>query len=223
MASTDGGSRKVGRMIGAAAAVAGAGAAAFLLKRRAPEQGEPLVDDAPRWTRDSAGQGERPVIGTSVTVDRPRAELFATWRDFTRFPQFMDNVRNVEKLDGDRSRWTIEAPAGQTVELVTRITEERPGERIYWQSEPDSQIFTKGMVQFTDAPPGRGTQVSLVMSYDPPAGLLGRGIAKLFQREPAIQARRDLRRFKQLMETGEVTSNASPSARSSETPTQSRI
>jgi uncharacterized membrane protein len=60
--------------------------------------------------------------------------------------------------------------------------------------------------------------VRATISYDPPAGVLGRAVAKLLQREPAVQARRDLRRFKQLMETGEITSSASPSARRSENP-----
>ena len=91
------------------------------------------------------------------------------------------------------------------------------------KSVEDSEITTAGEVMFSDAPPGRGTVVQLVMTYDPPAGTLGKVVAKLFQREPEIQARRDLRRFKQLLETGEVTVNASPSARKSESPTEARI
>ena len=98
-----------------------------------------------------------------------------------------------------------------------------PGHEISWQSDKDSDVANAGRVRFSDAPAGRGTYVNLILSYEPSAGLLGRGIAKLFQREPAIQARRDLRRFKQLLETGEVTTNASPSGRDSEIPTESRI
>lgn len=223
MASTDNDRARPGNLglaLGAAAAV-GVGAAAFLL-RRGDDRGENerMPSDAPHWTLNDASQGERALVGNSVTIARPRQALFEIWRDFTRFPQFMDNVRSVEKLDVARSRWTIEAPAGRTVELVTRITEERPGERIYWQSEPESEIETSGMVSFVDAPSGRGTYVSLVLSYKPPGGALGKTVAKLFQREPGMQARRDLRRFKQLMETGEVTTNASPSGRASETPSQ---
>jgi uncharacterized membrane protein len=121
-----------------------------------------------------------------------------------------------------RSVWRIKAPAGQTVAIITRITEDTPGQAIAWQSEPDSQIQTTGRVEFIEATPGRGTMVRLLIDYDPPAGLIGRGIAKLLQREPNVQARRDLRRFKQLMETGEVSSNAGPSARG-EDPTARRI
>ena len=94
---------------------------------------------------------------------------------------------------------------------------------IAWESEPESQIDTQGRVEFLEAGPGRGTMVRLVMRYDPPGGVVGKGLAKLFQREPHIQARRDLRRFKSLMETGEVATNASPSGRKSETPTEPRI
>jgi uncharacterized membrane protein len=117
----------------------------------------------------------------------------------------------------------IEGPLGSTVELVTRITADQPGKLIAWESEPDSSVETNGQVEFLDAPPGRGTMVRLTMTYSPPGGVIGKGIAKLLQKEPDIQARRDLRRFKQLMETGEITVNASPSARKSETPIEARV
>ena len=212
-------------LIGAGVAVA-AGAAAVILARRSADGRDDGLDvsDAPDhvWLRRTE-RGKDALVGKTVTIDRPRRELYDEWRDFTRFPRFMDNVREVEKLDGERSRWTIEAPAGTSVELVTRITEDRPGEAIAWESEPESQIETQGRVEFLDAGPGRGTMVRLTMRYDPPGGLPGRIVAKIFQREPAIQARRDLRRFKQLMETGELTTNASPSGRDSETPSQDHL
>lgn len=205
-------------LTGAAGAAALAGAALFFRKRD-----EHPRDDAPVWTTDKGERGEGELIGKTLLIGRPAAELCEAWRDFTRFPQFMDNVEAVERLDAARSRWTIAAPAGQTVTLVTKITEDLPNEKITWQSEPESEISTSGAVTFDPAPVGRGTYVSLVMRYDPPGGALGKVIAKLFQREPAVQARRDLRRFKQLMETGEVTVNASPSGRSAETPTEARV
>jgi uncharacterized membrane protein len=209
---------------GIAAATAGA-AAAFLWARKSSHQhGDHPISDAPPWTlRSARGDENGPFVGTSVTIGRPRKQLYDQWRDFTRFPGFMENVEAVEKLDDKHSRWTIKAPAGTTVTLVTEIIDDRPGESIAWKSTPKSDVATTGEVLFRDAPPDRGTIVSLVLSYDPPGGPIGRIAAKLFQREPAIQARRDLRRFKQLMETGEVTTNASPSARAGETPAQSRI
>ena len=204
--------------------IAAAGAAALLIARKSgrSDGNDRISSDAPNWTKRSASHGARPIAAKTLLIGRPRAELYARWRNFERFADFMENVVAVEKLDDHRSRWTIKAPAGRTVTLVTRIREEIPDRKIAWESEPESDIATKGQVEFEDAG-DRGTFVSLIMSYDPPGGRIGQGIAKLFFREPNIQARHDLRRFRQLMETGEVTTNASPSARKSETPTQARI
>ena len=212
-------------IIGAGLAAA-AGTAAFLLAKRTGSSGGPVenISDAPDhvWRRGTSRYDEN-LVGNTVTIGRSPDELYREWRDFTRFPRFMENVERVEKLDGNRSRWIIKAPAGATVELVTTITEDKPGQAIAWRSEPESQITTEGRVEFIPAAPGRGTMVRLIMRYDPPAGLLGKGVAKLLQREPHLQERRELKRFKSLMETGEVAVNASPSARKSETPTEARI
>jgi uncharacterized membrane protein len=212
-------------LIGAGVAVA-AGAAAFVLARRTGSSGAPVeeISDAPDhvWRRGTSRYDQN-LLGNTVLVGKPREELYREWRDFTRFPSFMENVEKIETLDGDRSRWTIKAPAGTSVELVTRITADDGGRAIAWESEPESDIETEGRVEFIDAAPGRGTMVRLTQRYSPPGGSVGKGLAKLFQREPKIQARRDLRRFKALMETGEVTTNASPSGRKSESPTEARI
>jgi uncharacterized membrane protein len=212
-------------ILGAGLAVA-AGTAAFLLAKRTGSAGAPVeeISDAPDhvWRRGTEHY-DPDLLGNTVTVDRPRQELYDEWRDFTRFPRFMENVESVEDLGGGLSRWTIKAPLGTNIQLVTRIIADQPGEAIAWTSEAESQINTEGKVEFLDAPPGRGTYVRLTMRYTPPAGLIGKGVAKLLQREPKVQARRDLKRFKSLMETGEVAVNASPSARESETPTEARI
>lgn len=199
---------------------AAAGAATFLLTRGSGGGGETISDAPDHVLRDKPDSA---LVGRTVTIGTSRQELYEAWRDFERFPDFMENVLKVEKLDGNRSRWTIAAPAGTQVELVTRITESHPGEVIAWESEPESQIETEGRVEFRDAAPGRGTVVQLTTRYTPPGGTAGRLIAKVLQREPQVQARRDLRRFKQLMETGEVTTNASPSGRAGESPTETRI
>ena len=211
-------------VLGAGALLATLGAAAYLARRQKGHSDDALVSDAPPWTlRDRPTGDKGALIGRSVTINRSRHEVYARWRDFTRFPDFMDNVRAVEMVDDKVARWTIEAPAGRTVELLTETTHDVPGERIAWRSVDGSDITTAGEAMFSDAAPGRGTMVQLVMTYAPPAGGIGKMVAKLFQREPHIQARRDLRRFKQLLETGEVTVNASPSARRSETPTEARV
>jgi uncharacterized membrane protein len=144
------------------------------------------------------------LIGRSVTINRPRDELYAYWRDFANLPSFMDNIVSVSVLDANRSHWIVKAPAGRTVEWDALITEEREGETIAWASAEGADVPNSGRIDFRDAQGGRGTIVTATILYDPPAGVVGKVIAKLFQREPAIQARRDLRRFKQLMETGEI-------------------
>jgi len=152
------------------------------------------------------------LVGRSVTIDRPREELYAFWRDFKNLPRFMHNIHSVTTQDGRRSHWVIEAPAGKTVEWDSAITQDEPGRAIGWESLDGASVRNSGRVEFMDSPDGRGTVVRVTLTYDPPAGAVGKLIAKLFQKEPKIQARQDLRRFKQLMETGEVSTAQPPDA-----------
>lgn len=160
-------------------------------------------DDAPATAR-RAIPGDAAVSRNSVVIRRPRAELYAFWRDFDNLPRFMENVREVRSLGGNRSQWTIAGPAGASVEVLAEITEEREGERIAWRSVPGSDIEADGSVDFRDAPGDRGTTVEASVRYVPPGGTAGAWIAKLFQREPNVQGRRELRRLKMLMEAGEI-------------------
>jgi uncharacterized membrane protein len=143
------------------------------------------------------------IAARAVTINRPAAELYAYWRDLSNLPSFMDNVVSVTPIDGDRSHWVVKAPGDRTVEWDARITEDRPNLSLAWASEEGADVANSGRVEFRDAG-ARGTVVTATIAYDPPVGVVGKLIAKMFQREPAIQARRDLRRFKQLMETGEI-------------------
>jgi uncharacterized membrane protein len=152
------------------------------------------------------------LVGRSVTINRPREELYAFWRDFNNLPLFMHNVNTVTVKDRTQSHWVIEAPAGKTVEWDSQITRDEPGALIAWQSLDGASVRNSGQVEFLDSPDGRGTVVRVVLTYDPPAGAVGKLIAKLFQKEPKVQARQDLRRFKQLMETGEVSTAQPPDA-----------
>ena len=145
--------------------------------------------------------------GWAVTINRPSAELYAWWRDFSNLASVMENVERVEVLDDQRSHWIVKAPGGTHVEWDAIVTEEREGELIAWASAEGADIANSGRVTFRDAGK-RGTVVTATILYDPPAGVIGKLVAKLFQREPNIQVRRDLARFKQLMETGEVATNA---------------
>lgn len=148
------------------------------------------------------------LVAKTVTINRPREELYDYWRNLERLPSFMENIERVEALGEKRYRWVVKAPAGHMVEWVALVTEEKAGEYIAWTADEGAEIANSGRVDFRDAPGGRGTWVTATILYDPPAGLIGKAVAKLFQREPAIQVRRDLRRFKQLMETGEVATAA---------------
>jgi uncharacterized membrane protein len=150
---------------------------------------------------------DRAVTGKTVTINRPRAEVYRCWRDFSNLPSFMENVLAVEPLEGGRFRWAIAGPAGTTVDLVTELVEERENELLSWQSVENSEIDAHGSVKFRDARGGRGTEVEAVIAYKPPGGEIGRWVAKLFQREPAIQGRRELKRLKMLLETGEIATS----------------
>lgn len=147
------------------------------------------------------------VIARSVTINRPAPELFAFWRDFQNLASFMENVERIDVLDDKQSHWVVKAPGGARVEWKAVVTQETPDRCICWTSAPGADVPNAGRVDFHDAGP-RGTVVSVTLTYDPPGGSIGRAIAKFFQREPAVQARRDLRRLKQLMETGEIATGA---------------
>ena len=144
------------------------------------------------------------LIGRTVTINRPRAEVYAFWRALENLPQFMENIVSISALDAKRSHWVVQAPAGKTVEWDALIVEDIPDQLISWKSAEDSDITHSGHIEFRDAQAGRGTEVTATILYDPPAGALGKIAAKLFQEEPKIQTRRDLRRLKQLLETGEI-------------------
>ena len=191
---------------GLAITLGAVGFGAFLTARS--KATKPSPDDAPDYTgRHSSG--ELDVTGCTVTIMKPRQDLYAYWRDFQHLPGFMENVLDIRPLAGkDRANWRIRAPAGHTVDVVTEVSEDRVGEVIAWRSVEDSEIETEGRVTFTDAPGTRGTRVSLIIGYKPPVGAMGKIFAKAFRREPQIQARHDLKRFKMLMETGEIATSA---------------
>lgn len=161
--------------------------------------------DVAKEAAEERGWHEAALVGRTVTINRPREELYAFWRDFRNLAAFMENVESVTVGDDRIAHWVVKAPAGQTVEWDSMITEDVPGELIAWESVEGADIKNTGRIEFRDGRPGRGAEVTATIVYDPPGGDLGKLIAKLFQKEPKIQARRELRRFKQLMETGEIS------------------
>ena len=159
-------------------------------------------------------------VERAVTVNRPKAELYQMWRDFENLPRFMEHLESVQvdRSDGDRSHWVAKGPLDRRVEWDAEIIEERENELLVWKSLPGSTVESMGRVEFLDAPGGRGTIVHVSMEYNPPAGSLGAAFAKLFGKEPGHQINADLRRFKQIMEAGEVaTVEGQPSGRGRQT------
>jgi uncharacterized membrane protein len=139
-----------------------------------------------------------------ITIKRPRNEVYGFWHNFENLPRFMAHLESVEISSEGRSHWTAKAPAGTTVEWDAETIDDRPNELIAWRSLQDSTVPNSGTVRFTDAPGDRGTEVHVELRYQPPGGRLGSWIAKLFGEEPDLQVKGDLRRFKQVMETGEI-------------------
>ena len=143
-------------------------------------------------------------VSRSVTVKRSRDVVFQFWRQLENLPRFMLHLQAVTVTGNRRSHWITSAPAGQSLEWDAEIIEERPNERLSWRSLEGSDVRHEGSVVFRDAPADRGTEVEVDLHYDAPAGKLGTALTKLFGEEPSQQIRDDLRRFKQVMEIGEV-------------------
>ena len=143
-------------------------------------------------------------VRKAITINRPPEEIYRFWRNFENLPVFMSHLESVRQLDDRHSYWKARAPLGATVEWTAEMVEDRPNELIAWRSVEDADVTNSGRVRFTPAPGGRGTEVQVELSYEPPAGVIGATIAKLFGEEPSQQVDGDLRRFKQVMEVGEV-------------------
>jgi uncharacterized membrane protein len=147
-------------------------------------------------------------VEQSIIVNRPADELYRFWRDFGNFPRFMKHVDSVEVKDDRHSHWIVKAPLGMKVEWDAEIISEIPNELIGWRSEGNGDVDNAGSVRFHSAPNGQGTEVRVMLQYDPPAGLVGVAMAKILGEEPAEQVEEDLQRFKEVMETGEISTNA---------------
>jgi uncharacterized membrane protein len=143
-------------------------------------------------------------VKKSLTINRSVEDVYQFWRDFQNLPRFMHHLESVQVTGNNRSHWVAKAPAGMTVEWDAEITEDKPNELIAWRSLENSSVENSGSVRFEHAPGKRGTVLRVDFNYSPPGGIIGAGIAKLFGEEPEQQVEADLRRFKQVIETGEV-------------------
>jgi uncharacterized membrane protein len=158
-----------------------------------------------------AGSAKSPVVSVpadrgikveeSVVISgRSPEQLYNFWRNFENLPQFMNHLESVTTTGGSGSHWVAKAPAGTSVEWDAEVYNDKQGELIAWRSLAGADVDNAGSVHFT--PAANGTEVRVVLRYDPPGGAAGAAVAKLFGEEPSQQIREDLNRFKQLMETG---------------------
>jgi uncharacterized membrane protein len=145
-------------------------------------------------------------VDQALTIEKTPWELYEFWRNFTNLPRFMEHLESVTVIDDKRSHWVARAPsiAGGKVEWDAEIINDEPNALIAWRSLENANVDNDGSVRFVPGPVGRGTEVRVVIDYIPPGGRFGKWVAKLFGEEPSQQIREGLRRFKRLMETGEV-------------------
>jgi uncharacterized membrane protein len=161
-----------------------------------------LSTAGPRGPATSVPAGHGVKIDRTFTIQRSPQELYNFWRRFENLPRFMSHLKEVRST-GNRSHWVACGPLGTSVEWDAEVITERSPEVIGWRSLEGSEIDCAGSVHFTPAPGGRGTEVRVVLKYDPPAGKLGAAIAGLFGEDAEQQITEDLHRFTQMMEAGE--------------------
>lgn len=143
-------------------------------------------------------------VKTAVTVNKPVEDVYRFWRDFNNLPRFMHHLEAVRITGPRTSRWKAKAPIGMTVEWDAEIIEDTPNESIVWRSLEGADVENSGAVRFKPAPGDRGTEIILEMDFRPPGGVVGAKLGKIFDTIPRTQMTNDLRRFKQVLELGEV-------------------
>ena len=167
--------------------------------------GESDIGDEHEKSKEAPGHNGI-LVTKQVTIDKSPDELYAFWRKLENLPQFMQHLESVEETGEKTSHWVAKAPLNNSVSWDAEIIRDEPGHLLEWRSIEGSTIPNSGSVRFV-AVEDRGTEVKVNIEYQPPLGALGAAVAKLFGEEPQIQVDDDLKRFKQLMETGEITNN----------------
>ncbi len=209
--SPQGTDRPTGQPKGMAALLGGAALVAYAVYRGSNKQREARHHEASPAPREEPLPNE---IDATVTIGSPRQEAYAFWKRIENLPLFMKNLDSVEDLGNGRSRWVAKTPAGGRVEWEAETLLDREGELLSWRSLPGSEVYNAGTVRFEEAPSGRGTTVRVHMELVPPGGVVARAAARLLGPITTQQVREDLRRFKNLMEAGEIpTTSGQPAGR----------
>lgn len=144
----------------------------------------------------------------SLTIDAPPEQLYSYWRNLTNICRFSNEILSIEAIDGSRSHWTLRVPGGFTLEWDAGITVDRPNEMIGWRSLEGAGLDNAGYVRFEHATGGRGTVVRVALQYNPPAGKVGAALSTVLGEKPEHLIEEALRRFKGLMEAGEIPTTA---------------
>lgn len=179
---------------------------AYAFTRRVPRangHGTGMIADIDSDTRQKLSGPRGIHVEESTTVNKPVDAVYRFWRNFENLPLFMNHLQSVAVREAGVSHWAASGPAGIPVEWDARIINEIDNKLIAWQSLRGSTIATAGSVNFDEVP--GGTTVTVKLQYRPPAGRLGAAVSRLLGEEPARAIHDDLRRFKQLMETGTIT------------------
>jgi len=197
---------KQGSLRGAITALAGGG----MIYRGVTAQNS-ITDDI----QNTLGMNDSIKVEKTVTIsNKSPEELYQFWRNFENLPHFMKHLKHVTVINENRSHWITTAPMGGSVEWDAEIVNDQENRLIAWASVEGADVDNSGFVRFQPAPGNRGTEVKVVIEYNPPGGALAATIAKLFGEEPKQQIGDDLRRFKMLMEAGEIaTIEGQPSGR----------
>jgi uncharacterized membrane protein len=153
----------------------------------------------------------------STTIGHPREKVFEFLRQLENLPRVMRHLISVETAENGRSHWIAQGPAGYQVQWDAEVINEIPNELVAWKSLPGSDVDQAGSLRFRDAPGGRGTEIRVELQYNPPAGILGAYVARLFGREPEQEIAADLQLLKQFLETGEIATTESQSRGGTET------
>lgn len=155
-------------------------------------------------------------VDKSILINKSPAEVYRFWRNLENLPKFMKNLESVKEIDNKHSHWVAKGPAGASMEWKAEIINEKENELIGWRSLSGSQVANAGSVQFKPGPGEEGCIVQIELQYEPPGGSVGAMFAKLVGQNPESQIEEDLRRMKQLLETGEIVeTEGQPSGRRS--------
>jgi uncharacterized membrane protein len=142
-------------------------------------------------------------IEASVTIGRPVGEVFDFYRDFRNLPSFLGDVMAVEQTGPATSRWTIQGPLGIRVNWTIRVTEERPNELIRYETASFLGLRSYWEIHF--APGSRAGETTVREVMIAPLGRLGRAALALIGKFPTEEVSANLRRLREVMETGRVT------------------